>query len=102
MSRAQEILQLAKSGQLNTSRLYLLVIKTTPQEFKEMREELAKYQFTFSIVPDQKPEPKQSATVSEAPPAVTYSMYITTPEGVYLVATRGKEIWFAERGIYAI
>lgn len=102
MSRAQEILELAKNNQLNTTRLYLLVVKTTPQEFKEMREELAKYKCTFSIVPDQAQEVKQVANGTKVSTATTYSMYITTPDGVYLVANRGKEDWFTERGIFAI
>lgn len=90
MNKAQELLQLAQNNQLNTSRTYLLVVKSTPQEFKEMREELAKHGYTFSLVPDEQTN------------ATTYSLYLTNPQGLYLVAKRGTEKWFAERGIYAI
>lgn len=103
MNKAQELLQLAQNNQLNTSRTYLLVVKSTPQEFKEMREELAKHGYTFSLVPDEQTETKKVVNGGNVPaPATTYSLYLTNPQGLYLVAKRGTEKWFAERGIYAI
>lgn len=103
MTKAQELLQLAQLNQLNTPKLYLLVVKSTPEEFKQMREELAKHQYTFSLVPDEQQEIKKVANGSPlASGTTTYSLYLTNPDGLYLVAKRGTEKWFAERDIFAI
>jgi len=103
MNKAQELLQLAQLNQLNTPKLYLLVVKSTPEEFKAMREELAKHRYTFSLVPDEQPETKKAANgASLSSGAPTYSLYLTNPQGLYLVAKRGTEQWYAERGISAI
>lgn len=93
MNRAKELIRLAKENQLNTSKLYLLVVKATATEFQQIRKELEEHSYTFSVVPDQ---PTPGTTES------TYSLYLTTPTGVYLVANRGKEKWFVERNIVAI
>jgi hypothetical protein len=92
MNRTKELLRLAEEGQLNTAKLYLLVVKATAQEFQTLREELSLHNYTFSIVPDQ-PQTNGDGT---------YSLYLTTPTGVYLVANRGKEKWFTERNVIAI
>lgn len=95
MTKAQELLHLAQTNQLNTARLYLLVVKSTPDEFKQMREDLVKHQYSFSLVPDEQTEAKKTT------PA-TYSLYLSNPDGLYLVAKRGTEKWYAERNIFAI
>lgn len=103
MNKAREILELAQKNQLNTSSVYLLVVKSTPAEFIKMREELVKHQYTFSLVPDEVKENKQVVNgVPQPQTAQTYSLYLTNPQGLYLVAKKGTEKWYAERGIFAI
>lgn len=103
MNKAQELLHLAQTNQLNTSSLYLLVVKSTPEEFKAMREELVKHNYTFSLVPEESQETKKvSNGAAVTAGTATYSLYLTNPQGLHLVAKRGTEKWYAERGIFAI
>lgn len=164
MSKAQELLQLAKANELTTVKAYLLVVKTTPAEFKAMREELMKHNYFFNLVPDSKVtkskdvksiviedilgerhelNPIQEVWVNRGKDKVsilpvnlvvgdqfrmtrdgetynvdkvitdkdnapstatgpTYSIYLTTTTGTYLIAKGGKLSWFKERGLEPI
>lgn len=98
MTRSQLVKQYVDANDINNVRLYLLLVKTSPQEFLELSNELRSQKITFSTTksskvpkdPDVKPEQHYSGPY--------HNLYLNTPNSVTLVATDGKEPWFAERG----
>lgn len=84
MSTTDKVLKMIKEGHASTPTLYLTLVKQTPEEFAQMRKELAEQKVIFKLRRNQD----------------QFDLYLCDEanDAMMIVATNSQPAWLEERG----